>query len=244
MTDWLNKYEVERDIYLIHGDCLEWLPKIGDKSIDILLSDPPYGLNYASNWPIAGNEKPLIDGDKLEDWHKLIDTFLPIAEKKMAVNSEGYIFCGGGGGGSPIIAYMWLKLLKHFKVKNLLVWDKKFPGLGWDWRFQYETIFQVIKGNGCITLKNPNGGSDRVNILRCKNIIPQKGQHPTQKPVGLIRMILEAKLGNVVCDAFMGSGTCGVACKELGRKFIGIEISKDYYEIAKKRIFNTQRSLF
>ena len=153
----------------------------------------------------------------------------------MATDCEGYIFCGGG---EAVLAYAWLefKKAKNFKVKNLLVWDKTFVGMGWDWRFQYETIFQIQCGKG---LNNNTQGSSRSNILRCKNVIPQAGQHPTEKPVNLIKQILKAKPSNVVFDPFLGSGTTAVACKELERNFIGIELSSKYCEIARKRIDNT-----
>jgi DNA modification methylase len=70
--------------------------------------------------------------------------------------------------------------------------------------------------------------------------------HPSQKPIKLIRGLVEqySKKGHTILDPFMGSGTTGVACKELGRNFIGIEIEPKYFEIAKRRIENTQEDMF
>ena len=70
--------------------------------------------------------------------------------------------------------------------------------------------------------------------------------HPTEKPKEIIKKLIKtsSNKNDTILDPFMGSGTTCVACKELDRKCIGIEINKDYYEIAKKRIFNTQRSMF
>jgi len=223
---------------IICGDCLEVMKEWPNDCIDLVVTDPPYGLNYASNWPIAGNEKRVIKSDKLQNWHILMDLFLPLLYKKMSSDSEAYIFSGGGGGGSPIVAYFWTKLLLYFRVKNLIIWDKQFVGLGWDWRFQYETIFQVVKGKGCLTNKTPNGGSKRGNILYCKNIIPRKGHHPTEKPVELIKQILNAKRSEFVCDPFMGTGSTCVATKELNRKYIGIEIDRECCKIARRRLKN------
>jgi DNA modification methylase len=80
---------------------------------------------------------------------------------------------------------------------------------------------------------------DVINDRQTENVY-----HPTQKPVGIIRRIIETNRGGVIIDPFMGSGTTGVACRMLGRKFIGIEIDKTYFEIAKKRIENAQPELF
>jgi DNA modification methylase len=125
------------------------------------------------------------------------------------------------------------KKADRFKVKNLLIWDKEFVGMGWDWRFQYETIFQLQCGNG---LNNNTKGSTRGNILKCKNVIPQAGQHPTEKPIDLIVKILKVKQSNVVLDCFLGSGTTAIACERLKRNWIGIEISPEYCKIAERRI--------
>jgi site-specific DNA-methyltransferase (adenine-specific) len=75
------------------------------------------------------------------------------------------------------------------------------------------------------------------NVLQINNIIGNK-KHPTEKPVELMKILIQNSTegGQIVIDPFMGSGTTGVACKELNRNFIGIEIDEKYYEIAKRRI--------
>ena len=78
---------------------------------------------------------------------------------------------------------------------------------------------------------------DVISCRRTENIY-----HPTQKPVGLLRRIIETNKCDTVLDPFTGSGSTGCACKEAKRNFIGIEINKDYYDIAQKRIANTQES--
>jgi len=226
------------------GDCLKLMKEIPDKSIDLILTDPPYGLNYRSNWGAkTGNLKDYISNDKFTDYIILLEEIRKVFDRIMADNSEAYVFCGGGGGGEPVLAYAWLefKEAKRFKVKNLLVWDKEFVGMGWDWRFQYETIFQLQCGKG---LNNNTDGSNRANILKCKNVIPQAGEHPIEKPIGLIKQILKAKPSKIVLDPFLGSGTTAVACKSLKRDYIGIEINPKYVEIAKKRLKHVQQEMF
>jgi len=186
---------MEDNITLIHGDCLEEMKKMPGKSIDLIFTDPPYGLNYRSNWGAkTGNLKDYIENDKLTDYNSLLKKIRQEFDRILTNNSEAYIFCGGGGGGEAVLAYAWLeyKKSKRMRVKNLLVWDKKYVGMGWDWRFQYETIFQLQIGNG---INNDTKGSNRGNVISVKNVIPQAGQHPTQKPVGLCRLILEGVYG-------------------------------------------------
>ena len=248
--DWKDKFPKENRYYetengiLYKGDCIEIMKQFPEESIDLIITDPPYGLNYRSNWGAkTGNLKPYIQNDKLEDYKKLLVYIREMLDKILSKNGEAYVFCGGGG--EPILAYAWLEYIKakRFRVKNLLVWDKEFVGMGWDWRFQYETIFQLQTGQG---LNNNTNGSNRSNILHCKNIIPQAGDHPTRKPVPLIGQILKAKPSNIVLDAFLGSGTTALACEKLHRHWIGIEIDEKYCEIAKERInnYNKQVKLF
>jgi site-specific DNA-methyltransferase (adenine-specific) len=83
-------------------------------------------------------------------------------------------------------------------------------------------------------------------MIRNKDCGDEVRYHPTQKPKPLMGMIINdfSKAGDTILDPFMGSGTTGVACKELGRNFIGIEIEPKYFEIAKRRIDNTQVDMF
>ncbi len=116
-----------------------------------------------------------------------------------------------------------------------IVWDKNNTGnfadceLAWT---SFRTATRIIKytWNGFIQ------GNMKEKDYR---------QHPTQKPLSVMRWILEnySQDNQTILDPFMGSGTTGVACKELGRNFIGIEIEPKYFEIAKRRIQNTMENL-
>jgi len=230
----IKPYYIADGITIYKGDCRDILPHL--PKVDLVLTDLPYGLDYQSNWGAAtGNLKAKIKNDSLEEYLDMLIWFKELLEIIMLDNSEGYVFCGGGGGGSPVLAHAWLEYKKSniFKVKNLLVWDKNYVGMGWDWRFQYETIFQLQRGHG---LNNNMDGSSRGNVLRCNNVIPQAGHHPTEKPVGLIKQILIPKPSKLVLDPFMGSGTTLVAAKQLGREAIGIELEREYCDIAIDRL--------
>ena len=117
----------------------------------------------------------------------------------------------------------------------MVVWDKKNFGMGSNYRNQHELILYAEKGK----TKFPSHSTG--NVIEFARVVNEN--HPTEKPVGLIEKIIEASTteSDVVFDPFMGSGTTGVACMNLGRKFIGIEIEPKYFEIACERIDQAQR---
>jgi len=222
-------------IYL--GDCRDILPHLPSSSVDIIITDPPYGLDYQSHWPVE--KKPRIINDNQSSLNSLIDDIMPEFIRILKENSEVYWFSRGGGEKS-IIATTWLKFEEFkpvIKVKNLLIWDKEYVGLGWDWRYQYETIFQLVKGKG---IKNLDPCAS--NVIKARKIIPQADDHPTPKSVDIIYEILKRKQGDVVLDPFLGSGATLVACRMLHRRGIGIEIEKKYCDMASGKFL--QRTLF
>lgn len=220
---------------IIQGDCLEIMKTMESESVDLVITDPPYGLNFRSHRPVASAKKDFIANDKPEDLVPLINKVIPELVRIMKKDSEIYWFCGGGGG-SPILAWAWLafkELEPMIRVKNLLVWDKLFVGLGWDWRFQYETIFQLVKGKGI-----DNNDTSASNVLRAKKVIPQEGEHPTPKSEDIIWEIMKrkSKPGDLIFDPFNGSGATTFTAYKYGRNFIGIDIEEKYCKIAEDRL--------
>ena len=119
------------------------------------------------------------------------------------------------------------------RVRNMLVWDKEQMGMGMPWRNQHELIAYGKRRAG--EMRSGKHG----NVLRAKR--SGNDSHPTEKPVDLIERVLGNAQPGDVLDPFMGSGTTGVACANLGRKFIGIEIERKYFDIACERIDNAYR---
>ena len=119
-----------------------------------------------------------------------------------------------------------------FKFQNIIIWNKGNVTPNRYYLNAYEMILMLRKGNA----KNINNMGTK-NILDIKNIRGSK-THPTEKPVELNEIFIQNSSNNseTVLDPLMGTGSCGIACKKLGRNFIGIEIDKKYYEIAKERI--------
>jgi DNA modification methylase len=122
-----------------------------------------------------------------------------------------------------------------------LVWDKtaRGPGLGWRFRRDYEHIMVAHRTGGLLAWRD--GAPPLSNIQR--DVPPYERLHPNEKPVSLVARMINACTcqGGTVLDPFMGSGTTGVACAQLGRRFIGIEIEERYFQIACRRIEDAQR---
>ncbi|MCP4566513.1 MAG: site-specific DNA-methyltransferase [FCB group bacterium] len=230
--------------YKLHlGDCLDVLPTIASGSVDMILTDPPYGIGFLSNWT---THQAKIANDGFDEWLELLPLWL--AEMRRVLTPQGCCCCccggGGGGGKTPVTALFTIEAIKHFNLIQTLVW-RKFIGLGWRYRPSYENIVVLCKD------KNDYNFFDETK--KCSNVIeginqeiPQNGDHPTVKPQRLMERLvhIHTQPGMTICDPFMGSGTTGVAALELGRNFIGIELDEKYFKIAQKRISQRQNRLF
>lgn len=128
------------------------------------------------------------------------------------------------------------------RFKQAVVWDKGKMGLGWHYRRSYEMIL-VAEKRGVGKARWFDSTRKVENVIRpgdygIKKIIPQKNQHPTEKPVALSQHFigLHSQPGETILDPFMGSGTTGVAALRTGRRFIGIEIDPGHFAVARERI--------
>ena len=205
------------------GDCLELMKKIPDKSIDLVLTDPPYGINVIGGSKIVGS----IGGSKIVKANK----YPPILNDNIKIDlsdlfrvSKNQIIFGGNYFNLPI-------------SKGWIVWDKKKQN-NWDDDFS--------DGELAWTSFNKPLKIFRYLYMGCL----QEGKrehrvHPTQKPVELIKWILNnySKENDLILDPFIGSGTTAIACLQTKRNFIGIEIEPKYVEIANKRINEFKKQL-
>jgi len=209
-TDYLNK--------VICGDCLEIMKDIPDKSVDLVLTDPPYGMNYHSNYYKGENPFDKIYGDETYPAH-LIPEFKRIARKAV------FSFC------------RWNNLADVEKPKSFIVWVKNNWSAG-DLLHEFGRMWEGIL---FYPLEAHEFKSREPDVIDCRRIPPTDICHPTEKPIDLIKSLIKnnTDAGDIILDPFFGSGTTGVAAKLLGRQFIGIEISEKYCEIAKQRIDGT-----
>lgn len=206
------------DCTLYLGDCLEVMKSIPDKSIDAVITDPPYGINADKG--VGGFGCSKTDKHYIGDWDSQIpnkeyfDWMIKIS--KIAIISGGQYFT---------------KLLEP--NGHWIIWDK----IG-------EIKFQNPFGDCEMMWTNVNKKSVKKYICIQQGFVAKEKDrfHPTQKPTELIRSILldYTKENDTILDPFMGSGTTGVACIQTGRKFIGCEIEPTYYDIAVKRIKEAQ----
>jgi len=225
---------------LILGDCLEKMREMPDNSVDLVITDPPYNINYCSNSGSLKYKRRNLHNEEWDTFNKWKE-FFEIIDKKMKENSHLYLFCS------------WKNYSEIFNIKkpkNVIVWIKGILGMGdlTSWGSSHEFVLFYEKG--------------KRKIKRQQNWIKYEGitsfsetrnptfafEHPTTKPIGLMEIFINksSKKNDVILDPFMGSGTTGVAALKLQRKFIGIEINKEYFEIAKKRIgeWQNQTRLF
>ena len=208
---------------LWHGDCLEMMKDIPDGSVDLVLTDPPYGIGFQSNF--RKNKFNKIDNDSI-----INAEFLD--ECKRVLKDTGAIYCFTRWDVYP----NWFEQIrKRFKVKNCIVWFKRGGGLGdlkKGYIYNHEFIIYCAEKNHRLN------GKRRNDVFEFAKDAPSTYVHPTQKPISLLKEIIErsSNEGGVVLDCFMGSGSTGVACVNTNRHFIGIELDDGYFNIAKKRI--------
>ncbi len=223
------------DATLYLGDCLEILPTLG--KVDAVVTDPPYSSGARTDAGKSVRGAMLRGAKWQDDWfsHDNMAThgFLTLMRMLGRALIEQ---CEAGARAHWFIDWrMYPNLYGALEscgwtVKNLVVWDKGHFGMGANYRNQHELILYAEKGKA----EFPSHSTS--NVIRCPRV--EGVNHPTEKPVDLLWEIVKASTlqHETVLDPFMGSGTTGVACAKLGRKFIGIEIEPRYFDIACKRI--------
>ena len=219
--------EVIKNRYkLYQGDCLEVMDELikDDVKVDMILTDPPYGIDLTPQRENGKFKNTKVINDNNLWWLPKFVNQVYALTKNIAI-----IFCAWQN-----IDKFKIELEKKFIIKNILVWNKDWFGMGNNYRPNYELILLCCKTN--ITTKSKN----KSNILTYRRIPPQKLKHSCEKPVGLLEdLIYELTDENdIVLDSFMGSGSTGVACLNTNRKFIGIELDENYFNIACDRLEN------
>ncbi len=205
---------------LYKGDCLEILEKIPNNSIDFILTDPPYGINFSNS------KKIKIKNDSRMDAINIFKQFVEESARILKPGGCCCVFCFSGGR-NPIFP-IWIQTMQeHLEYKSTVVWDKQIIGLGTHYRHIYDFILVgKKKGNKC----KWNGGQNKSNIVHERRIIPNSNNHPTPKPVELMKYFinLHSNTGDIILDPFAGGGSTLQAAIELGRKYIGIELENRY----------------
>ena len=214
---------------IYNEDCLEGMKRIPDESVDLIVTDPPYLINYKTNRrknknhrftrTIENDNNPSVFSDYIKESHRI-----------MKENSAMYMFCS-----SNKVDFFKQELEKHFNVKNMIVWVKNNHTAGdlkASFGKKYELIFLVNKGRALFN------GKRLTDVWEFDRVVGNKQIHQNQKPIDLIEQCItkHSNVGNVIFDGFMGSGTTAIACLNTDRQYIGFELDKDYHRKANERI--------
>jgi site-specific DNA-methyltransferase (adenine-specific) len=243
---------------LFNDDCLKVLPTIPDKSIDLILTDPPYGTT-ACKWDSVIPFEPM--------WREL---------KRIIKDNSAIIFTAS----QPFTSALVMSNIKMFKYE--WIWEKavgsNFATVKYQPMKEHENILVFNKGthkyypimqerkgsgskrmlykhsisitgeaNGSLIYKGAESGKYNIKLRNPSSVQyfnnreSCRGLHPTQKPIALLEYLIKTYTNenDTVLDFTMGSGSTGVACKNLNRNFIGIELDQNYFNIAKQRIEST-----
>lgn len=222
----MSRVEVIGNATLYLGDCREILPTA--PKVDVVATDPPYGIEYVSARRKCGPTEMLANDD--------IAPIDAVADMASLLSDGGAMYLATRFD----VSAQWSEAIRAagLMLKTPIFWDKgnhTSGDLEGDFGAQVEIFLFAHKG------RHKLRGRRLANLWR----IPRDpaSDHPTPKPVALMERIVAAStdIGGIVCDPFMGSGSTGVACAHLARRFIGCEIEQKYFDIACHRIEDAQR---
>lgn len=217
---------------LILGDCLEKFKNIKDKSVNLVLTDPPYNISRENNFTTMGRS-----GIDFGEWDKNADIFSYIQECFRVLQKNGSFIVFNCWKNLGDIARFAEKI--GFETKDVIRFEKNNPmPRNRDRRYitdyEFAIWFTLPKGKWIFNRIDENYQRPE---FRCTI---EKGLHPTQKPVKLMESLIKIHSNeqDIVLDPFCGSGSTLIAAKNLNRQFIGIEKDEKYFQVAKKRLEN------
>ena len=210
----LEPYYSDDAVRIYHGDCLCVLPEMDSESVDAIVTDPPYGVEFKGNqWDVAFPAEPF--------WRALSDA---------CADGANVIVIPGEANLPSKLAI----LLAVFQYQWVITWYKpnamQFGKTGYS---KHSLVWWMSKGTA---VQRPS--MIDVIVAPMGEVADANVGHPSPKPVRVMLRLVQqfAPTNGVTLDPFMGSGTTGVACVNLGRSFIGIEIDEGYFDIACRRI--------
>lgn len=221
---------------LYNGDCLKIMKEIPEESINLIVTDPPYPTTSRGSAGNSGGmlQKEINKKGKVFNFNNInCKEYAPEFYRILKNGSHCYIMTNHVN----LINMLNTFTNNGFHFIKCLIWDKGNKIMGQYYMSQFEYILFFRKGKG--KKINNCGTSD---ILSVKNIKTKdkdgKNLHDTEKPIKLMEILIEnsSNKNETVLDPFMGIGSTGIACVNTNRNFIGIELDKEYFEIAKERI--------
>jgi site-specific DNA-methyltransferase (adenine-specific) len=216
-------------------DCIEGLRMLPDKSVDLAIVDPPYGIDFNSRHRQKSELKTVkgIANDGKDNTDFLADV---IAELDRVLKDGSHIYWFTRWDRVPLQQPL---LERYFKVKNSLIWMKNNWSMGdlkGAYAGQYENIVFAQKGRK--ELNEVDGKARHPDILQYSRVASGKLRHSHEKPEELIEFLIRksSNVGDIVLSPFCGSGTDCVAAAKTGRDFISFELERDFIEVANQRL--------
>jgi len=255
----IKEFFKDENSKLYLGDSLVLLKDFSAESVDVIFADPPYFLSNDGMTCKSGKRASVNKGkwDKvatLDDKHKFNLAWIELC--KNILKPDGTIWVSGTL--HNIYSVGMALEQAGFKIMNNITWQKTNPPPNLSCKYfthSTETILWAKKNSSAKhffnyeLMKELNGGKQMKDVWSGA-LTPRRekifGKHPTQKPLYLLEKILLASTreGDLILDPFCGSGTTGVACKLLRRKFIGIENDRDFIALAKERLIRADEQKF
>ena len=223
MTPYTRK-KIIGDCTLYLGDCLDIMPTLG--KVDAVVTDPPYGIELGKTKGSGGAHGLSLDGYGVynDTYDNFTENIVPRINMALDMSLRGVVWTG-----SHI----------HEQRKPNCVGGIYYPAGAGRHGWGFKTFLPVLYYGNAPEI---NKGAPYPNTIQSSDR-PEKNGHPVPKPLGWMKwnVNIASRINHTILDPFMGSGTTGVACVELGRKFIGIEIDEKYFDIACELISRAER---
>lgn len=227
---------MNEQIKLINGDCMYFMKSLKDESIDLIVTDPPYPTTKRGGTGNSGGmckKKEFSSGKVFKHNNIKPQEYIPEFYRILKNGTHCYIMT------NHVNLYEILTVAKEcgFHFIKSLIWNKGNKIMGQAYMSQFEYILFFRKGK--FKKINKCGTADILNIPNKKSKDKNgKNIHDTEKPIDLMKILIEnsTEEGNIVLEPFMGVGAVPIACKELNRQCLAVELDENYYNIAVNRI--------
>jgi len=231
------------NIKLLKGDCLELMKGIPDGSVDMVLTDPPYGTT-ACKWDSVIPFEPMWEQLKrvIKKNGAIVMTASQPFTSTLGYSNISNLRYSWAWKKSAATGHLNAKKMPMSNLEDVLVFYANQPTYNPQGLIAYNKVTRRGGNGGCYGTSGQENMQKWTNYPRRLLEFASEGKtvHPTQKPVALMEYLIKTYTneGDTVLDFTMGSGTTGVACKNLNRGFIGIELDEEYFKIADERITN------
>lgn len=222
-------YYQDEWVTLYHGDCRDVAPDLTPGSVDLLLTDPPYGMAFVSGWTAA---KATVKSDGVRQGVRVVRGALNELEPTFSPDMHALVFCHWESWPD-----FYDNLCHLFSIRNALIWSKGGGGMG-DLRHEYAKDYEILLFGAKSRGRELRGKRAGAVVSGHRRVPPSCRHVPFEKPVSLLAELVERHSGpgHLVLDPFAGSGSALEAAKACGRKAIGIELDERLCEVTAKRL--------